>query len=110
MKSDNKPSRKPVVVRSMLCLAVGIVVLIIGSVILTVLTIRFGGEDVKQFCVADLKGKTVTEITVMAQEAGFLIHEAAVLVITARDKPGGHQCHIAFDSGIATDVSVFYLF
>ena len=117
MSADNTIQRKNVLIRILLWLVTGIVILYIGSYLYAVLYIKFGGQDIKAFCNENLKEKRFNEITTMAKEAGFAEREqyesvigTKVVYLAIPGRIGGHQCHISFEAGMASEIKVIYIF
>jgi len=92
-------------------LVAGTVVLFVGLYAYVLLDIKFGGDDIKQFCSQGLKEKSLEEIESLARKAGLVAKEKrGTVFVSVPGKRGGHQCHISLKAGRASAARAIYIF
>lgn len=92
-------------------LVAGIVVLFIAFYAYVLWDMKFGGDDLKQFCTQGLNGKDLKEIESLSRDAGFATKEQrGVVFVTVPGMKGGPQCHISLKAGRASAAIAVYVF
>ena len=73
--------------------------------------IKFGGNDVKDFCARQLHGKTPADIEVLAKQAGLATRQQPGLVrVTSGGRRTNHVCDLTIDAGRVTKAKANFRF
>lgn len=83
----------------------------LGSYIGVIAYVRFGGQDVKNFCSQDLIGKSVSEAKELAAKSGLeTVEMEGWLRVTTDSTMSRHTCDLKVNGGMVRSAKVSFRF
>lgn len=105
---SNRSGRGKKFLRAVLIVAALIVP---GSYLAVIAYVRFGGQDVKDFCSQDLVGKTATEAKQRAARSGLeIVEQKGWIRATTNPHLSRHTCHLKVDAGKVISAMAYFRF
>lgn len=104
----NRSGRRKKVLRTVLIVAA---LIFPGSYLAVVAYVRFGGQDVKDFCSQELVGRSTTDAKERAARLGLeIVEQEGWIRATTNPRMSRHTCHLKVDAGKVRSAMAYFRF